>query len=93
MLYSDFLVNCNHSKRLLNYELNITNLELQNNYWRETNTSVQIFFCPKRGACRSDNKSLVGDAICSEGFTGPVCGVCMPDYPAKLRQAKAAKTA
>eukprot|EP00760_Papus_ankaliazontas_P026771 PhM_4_TR3073/c0_g2_i1/m.102582 len=47
--------------------------EIESNYWRYSNTSVDFYRChPTRVLCSVSNTSM-----CVEGHTGPLCSVCI----------------
>jgi len=60
-------------------------LQLKPDYWRVSESSVDIQLCPIPNSCIGDNGSLAstqnlsnfGDAYCADSYTGPLCGVCV----------------
>ncbi len=92
--FRNFLRNCDIVSSNMTYDLNISTLQLQDNYWRVSNVSLNILPCPKLGSCiynasrsgvfpLSSEKVRTGDAICSPRFRGPVCGICKEGYVGK----------
>ena len=59
-------------------------LQLEPDFWRVSENSVDILMCPIPNSCKGDNGSLAslqnrevfGEAYCETGYTGPLCGVC-----------------
>jgi len=59
-------------------------LQLEPDFWRVSENSVDILACPIPNSCKGDNGSLAslqnrkvfGEAYCETGYTGPLCGVC-----------------
>ena len=59
-------------------------LQLEPDFWRVSEHSVDILVCPIPYSCKGDNGSLAslqkrevfGEAYCEVGYTGPLCGVC-----------------
>jgi hypothetical protein len=51
---------------------------LKPNTWRLSDDVVDIFDCPRFGACRGGNYS--GNAACAIGYEGVLCGTCSLGY-------------
>lgn len=57
-------------------------LSLQN-YWRSSNTSSSVYHCPFLNSCLGYpdySGADAGDDACKQGYSGPVCQVCINGY-------------
>ncbi|GMI32928.1 hypothetical protein TeGR_g15296, partial [Tetraparma gracilis] len=59
--------------------MNVTTLALEKGYWRAIDTTAQIRECLHEDHCLGTSES---SEHCSEGYTGPLCGVCEFGYAA-----------
>jgi hypothetical protein len=57
--------------------MNVTTLDLEPNYWRNSDASLKIKPCKSDSACLGGTEP---SAYCAEGHTGPFCGVCKPGF-------------
>jgi hypothetical protein len=57
--------------------MNITTLELEPGFWRNSDASVDIQPCFSDSACLGGTDP---SSICAKGHTGPFCGVCEPGF-------------
>jgi hypothetical protein len=54
-------------------------IKLRAGWWREKNSTALLFACPYgETACLGGEK--VSDALCKEGYEGPLCAVCSEGY-------------
>jgi len=51
---------------------------LPSGYWRWADNAVTILPCPLAGGCMGGN--VTGQALCSSGHGGPLCGICKDGY-------------
>lgn len=63
-------------------------IELNEGFWRASNTSSKIYQCISKGSCLGGfvaNETI--PVKCKEGHTGPLCSVCTFYHDAKyMRQ-------
>ncbi|GMI50917.1 hypothetical protein TeGR_g9836, partial [Tetraparma gracilis] len=56
-----------------------TTLDLEKGYWRATESSTEVLPCLTENHCKGGAEP---SELCSEGYEGPLCAVCMDDYAA-----------
>jgi hypothetical protein len=56
-----------------------TTLDLEKGYWRATESSTEVLPCLTENHCKGGAEL---SELCSEGYEGPLCAVCMDDYAA-----------
>lgn len=60
-------------------DIQTASVHLKPGYWRHTNVTTAVLKCPLTGACGGE-RSFAGDDSCSEGYEGPLCGICSGGY-------------
>ncbi|CAM9358530.1 unnamed protein product [Ectocarpus sp. 13 AM-2016] len=63
-------------------DVTLETLSVAEGYWRATNDSVNILACYNVDACVGGQTGA--EEFCAQGYTGPYCAVCEPDYSASL---------
>jgi hypothetical protein len=61
------------------YGMTVMNMELEPGFWRATNSSKEVLPCLNEDHCKGGAEP---SELCSEGYEGPLCAVCMGDYAA-----------
>jgi hypothetical protein len=57
--------------------MTVPTLSLKPGFWRSSATSKDVLPCLDQTHCKGG--SNITD-LCTEGYTGPLCAVCEPDY-------------
>ena len=61
------------------YGMTVMNMELEPGFWRATKSSKEVLPCLNEDHCKGGAEP---SELCSEGYEGPMCAVCMGDYAA-----------